>query len=111
MPSAVFSSPPHLEVHLLDSYGKRRQKEAATSSCPTARPRTGSATDRSAGSARAKILVAGSIGRMSIELTSSRRRRKPATARRRSEEHTSELQSRQYLVCRLLLEKKKNQNR
>src|SRR3712207_8810156 len=34
----------------------------------------------------------------------------PATslcARRRSEEHTSELQSRQYLVCRLLLEKKK----
>src|SRR3712207_7525947 len=34
----------------------------------------------------------------------------PAAARaptRRSEEHTSELQSRQYLVCRLLLEKKK----
>src|SRR3712207_8217863 len=29
--------------------------------------------------------------------------------RRRSEEHTSELQSRQYLVCRLLLEKKKIQ--
>src|SRR3712207_8697043 len=28
--------------------------------------------------------------------------------RARSEEHTSELQSRQYLVCRLLLEKKKN---
>src|SRR3712207_8926113 len=30
--------------------------------------------------------------------------------RRRSEEHTSELQSRQYLVCRLLLEKKKSSN-
>src|SRR5258707_12022880 len=28
----------------------------------------------------------------------------------RSEEHTSELQSRQYLVCRLLLEKKKQKN-
>src|SRR3712207_8511210 len=28
-------------------------------------------------------------------------------SRNRSEEHTSELQSRQYLVCRLLLEKKK----
>src|SRR5947209_10111220 len=28
----------------------------------------------------------------------------------RSEEHTSELQSRQYLVCRLLLEKKKRQS-
>src|SRR3712207_8164823 len=42
-----------------------------------------------------------------------RRHKVPATARRkaarfllRSEEHTSELQSRQYLVCRLLLEKK-----
>src|SRR3712207_7139020 len=33
--------------------------------------------------------------------------RKPSS---RSEEHTSELQSRQYLVCRLLLEKKKNIN-
>src|SRR3712207_8513263 len=39
----------------------------------------------------------------------------PGSARRgarlvelRSEEHTSELQSRQYIVCRLLLEKKKN---
>src|SRR3712207_8093208 len=30
-----------------------------------------------------------------------------ATCLERSEEHTSELQSRQYLVCRLLLEKKK----
>src|SRR3712207_8110241 len=29
----------------------------------------------------------------------------------RSEEHTSELQSRQYLVCRLLLEKKNTANR
>src|SRR3712207_7471780 len=32
----------------------------------------------------------------------------PATTPSRSEEHTSELQSRQYLVCRLLLEKKNN---
>src|SRR3712207_7199712 len=32
-------------------------------------------------------------------------------ARGRSEEHTSELQSRQYLVCRLLLEKKKKPQR
>src|SRR3712207_8237956 len=37
------------------------------------------------------------------------RRLQPADAAivRRSEEHTSELQSRQYLVCRLLLEQKK----
>src|SRR3712207_6975108 len=41
------------------------------------------------------------------------RRRECASDRcrpRRSEEHTSELQSRQYLVCRLLLEKKKKTN-
>src|SRR3712207_8917750 len=36
----------------------------------------------------------------------SPRRSSPTTCR--SEEHTSELQSRQYLVCRLLLEKKKH---
>src|SRR5258707_8768686 len=36
-----------------------------------------------------------------------RRARRPSHGRGRSEEHTSELQSRQYLVCRLLLEKKK----
>src|SRR3712207_8020587 len=35
------------------------------------------------------------------------RRQPEQPRRRRSEEHTSELQSRQYLVCRLLLEKKK----
>src|SRR3712207_8670579 len=32
----------------------------------------------------------------------------PAVSPTRSEEHTSELQSRQYLVCRLLLEQKQN---
>src|SRR3712207_8356147 len=32
-------------------------------------------------------------------------------SRVRSEEHTSELQSRQYLVCRLLLEKKKKNSK
>src|SRR3712207_8695202 len=35
---------------------------------------------------------------------------RPVAPTSRSEEHTSELQSRQYLVCRLLLEKKKNTN-
>src|SRR3712207_7872516 len=37
----------------------------------------------------------------------TRRRKRGPRRRMRSEEHTSELQSRQYLVCRLLLEKKK----
>src|SRR3712207_9497640 len=43
----------------------------------------------------------GEIGRC------KRRGAAPKRARRRSEEHTSELQSRQYLVWRLLLDKKK----
>src|SRR5258707_8622136 len=38
-------------------------------------------------------------------------RRLQHSAGLRSEEHTSELQSRQYLVCRLLLEKKKKQRK
>src|SRR6266498_4491360 len=37
-------------------------------------------------------------------------RRRRSARRRRSEEHTSELQSRPHLVCRLLLEKKKPKN-
>src|SRR3989442_3671816 len=37
--------------------------------------------------------------------------RRPANDAERSEEHTSELQSRPHLVCRLLLEKKKKRNR
>src|SRR3712207_7863029 len=43
--------------------------------------------------------------------TASTNRYAPSPQRWRSEEHTSELQSRQYLVCRLLLEKKKNSNK
>src|SRR3712207_7262756 len=35
----------------------------------------------------------------------------PGGVELRSEEHTSELQSRQYLVCRLLLEKKKKKSK
>src|SRR5438445_6527398 len=42
-----------------------------------------------------------------IELACQDSRIKETPPGQRSEEHTSELQSRQYLVCRLLLEKKK----
>src|SRR3712207_7276416 len=48
-----------------------------------------------------RVLVA---GRVLVEADGDDHR---IHARTRSEEHTSELQSRQYLVCRLLLEKKK----
>src|SRR3712207_8979183 len=61
--------------------------------------------------------AAGSARRPASPLSRHRRRRRSDRRSRRcpraanpglrSEEHTSELQSRQYLVCRLLLEKKK----
>src|SRR5207249_8544148 len=68
--------------------------------------------DRRATPRRAAARVRGLIGR---ESAASLRARtipssagsSPAAGRRRSEEHTSELQSRFDLVCRLLLEKKK----
>src|SRR3712207_7529844 len=41
------------------------------------------------------------------DASSGRGGRRSLSSAGRSEEHTSELQSRQYLVCRLLLEKKK----
>src|SRR3712207_8013386 len=50
-----------------------------------------------------QVVLAGETTPESLHL----RRRCPIRLSSRSEEHTSELQSRQYLVCRLLLEKKK----
>src|SRR2546429_6895931 len=43
-----------------------------------------------------------------VNLSKCKKVRQPAHTAGRSEEHTSELQSRLHLVCRLLLEKKKN---
>src|SRR3712207_3018211 len=81
--------------------GPRRAARAGPAAgagrCGTRRPGLGAGTAARAGAAGVR-----------------RRRRRPLPHRRhpragrpaRSEEHTSELQSRQYLVCRLLLEKK-----
>src|SRR2546425_7156344 len=46
---------------------------------------------------------------MALPISWARRESVASSACRRSEEHTSELQSLAYLVCRLLLEKKKKQ--
>src|SRR3712207_7310046 len=67
---------------------------------------------RSAGSARPRLRSGGARGREGDRPGRGGGGRCAACGsagreRRRSEEHTSELQSRQYLVCRLLLEKKK----
>src|SRR3712207_8504168 len=53
-------------------------------------------------------LVAGELEHRRLYLLGARH--EEVHHRLRSEEHTSELQSRQYLVCRLLLEKKKTLN-
>src|SRR3712207_7034558 len=56
-------------------------------------------------------MVAALLGHGQAAATGPRRRHDAVRGRQRvgrSEEHTSELQSRQYLVCRLLLEKKRN---
>src|SRR5258707_13030195 len=55
------------------------------------------------GSERRHLVVVRLGGRLGSHLAGCLR-----TSPGRSEEHTSELQSRQYLVCRLLLEKKKH---
>src|SRR5258707_11449326 len=59
----------------------------------------------------AAALRRGSWGRHNAPGNVSACARPAGLPRGRSEEHTSELQSRQYLVCRLLLEKKKNEHR
>src|SRR5437763_2604658 len=59
---------------------------------------------------RSGVMATGSswAGRSSTSST-ARAPAIPSTSPSRSEEHTSELQSPMYLVCRLLLEKKKNE--
>src|SRR2546422_2319415 len=60
-------------------------------------------------------LSAGDLARAQRDACRPARPRDPGAARRaapaRSEEHTSELQSRLHLVCRLLLEKKKKETK
>src|SRR5438445_5304413 len=53
-----------------------------------------------------RALVRGELDHHAREVLGGRLRVVHVLSHHRSEEHTSELQSRQYLVCRLLLEKK-----
>src|SRR3712207_8760355 len=53
-----------------------------------------------------RLLAVRAIGVTRVGATATKAILDEARAQLRSEEHTSELQSRQYLVCRLLLEKK-----
>src|SRR3712207_7802933 len=69
---------------------------------------TSARAERIRGAGASLDAPAGGSATLSKLLSRHRRcRLLPGRALPRSEEHTSELQSRQYLVCRLLLEKKK----
>src|SRR3712207_8411032 len=61
------------------------------------------------GQVQSSGVVGGRLGALDLAVRADRAVEAGAAALR-SEEHTSELQSRQYLVCRLLLEKKKTHN-
>src|SRR3712207_7456153 len=70
----------------------------------------GPGVDLRAGRREAEAAIVDAARRRPAGQEHGRRRDQLAdAARQRSEEHTSELQSRQYLVCRLLLEKKTSQ--
>src|SRR5687768_17876573 len=58
---------------------------------------------------RLRRMVRPAMRKWGVRLLPTRRKRIGGRAGGRSEEHTSELQSRLHLVCRLLLEKKKEQ--
>src|SRR5690606_40156367 len=77
----------------------RRSAPAATSSCSSTRSTPSSGPGRP----RVRSTPRASSSRCSPAVSSR------PSGPRRSEEHTSELQSRENLVCRLLLEKKKKQ--
>src|SRR2546426_7628920 len=62
-------------------------------------------------SGRSRICARERISRPECTSATSSRPRKRSSGKARSEEHTSELQSPCNLVCRLLLEKKKIQNK
>src|SRR3712207_6941111 len=79
----------------------------STASCPQRRTTAYPPTIRNAHSHRESGRSRQNRDRLgSNQPTFPRRTADPPIVRGRSEEHTSELQSRQYLVCRFLLEKK-----
>src|SRR3712207_8304068 len=83
-----------------------RPSPSSAATCDTGRPPRTAAT-------ASRLNASGKVRRFLPPLSTidtSQALQPIRSVRSRSEEHTSELQSRQYLVCRLLLEKKKKHN-
>src|SRR5439155_20739318 len=104
----LHSSRPHRNLH---SFPTRRSSDLSRGAAPPAQG------DRQRDSARLRDApreavtepphLAGGRGRLVAGRAGSRLSERRCPVFSRSEEHTSELQSRGHLVCRLLLEKKK----
>src|SRR3712207_8478446 len=92
--------PPRSTLFPYTTLFRSKAKEAAE----PAQNVTAAATTRSRRSCRYWLRT---FSPSSAAVVTQVRRYSPTVNGSRSEEHTSELQSRQYLVCRLLLEKKK----
>src|SRR2546422_7594144 len=92
------------------AYGDNREPPRMTRSAALSATRCSTAANTSASAAAGDGSVESSGGRLTAR-TSEHRPARPSSAMRRSEEHTSELQSRLHLVCRLLLLKKKKKKK
>src|SRR5204862_8063285 len=97
-----FNDPATTEIYTLSLHDALPISCACTAACRCAGPNW--ATPRTSAARTTPGPTATTAGWPGCRST-----RRP-TAARRSEEHTSELQSRRDLVCRLLLEKKKKKN-
>src|SRR5205807_9933486 len=105
------SLPPALHHRALPSFPTRRSSDLVHRARDSDPPRNGHLISRCWRSCRNSEGAAGEITTVVLECETKGAPDLPRTAEqpaRRSEEHTSELQSPCNLVCRLLLEKKKN---
>src|SRR3712207_7527203 len=99
-----------VQVESIFFFNDTATTEIYTLSLHDALPISATSSSRPARTPSRSATIPGTSARRSSSSRASRSCfARPTTrpARPRSEEHTSELQSRQYLVCRLLLEKKK----
>src|SRR5207247_9787862 len=105
--AAVFVDYYHYHSHL-HSFPTRRSSDLGRAGCPhAARPRSGPRRGYNEAMKTLAILVGGGPAPGINAVIAAAPRFRASIVAARSEEHTSELQSRVDLVCRLLLEKTK----
>src|SRR5207247_10957645 len=108
-PASPFLFPPSRVHPLLPSFPTRRSSDLPRRSTDASSP-TGNIDAPACGTTAARRCSLRAAAAFSTPLRRASASHRFLTEGRRSEEHTSELQSRVDLVCRLLLEKKNKQN-